>query len=202
MKKFMATVVSVMVLFAFFGVMKTEAAINIGGKKIVINPGSKGDTKPTEKQPDVQSTKEQQPGREVRKDWEMHTFNEAQDHPNYIHVEKRYFYLADSLKYTSEAPLTLIVVAANYPHDYQSHQVGIFYNDWEIKYVPGGSKLKVMVRSLRREEYINGKLTAIIGKGDESQRRLGNSVATMAGQLYEQKTGKSAAAMLEGYEDF
>ena len=202
MKKFMAIVVSVMVLFAFFGVMKTEAAINIGGKKIVINPGSKDDTKQIEQQPDSQNTKVEQPQTQERKDWEMHTYDQAQNHPNYIHVEKRYFYLADSLKYTSENPLTLIVVAADYPENYQSNRVPVMYNDWQIRYVPGGSKLKVMVTTLRREEYIDGKLTAVLGKGMESQSGPRNSLGMLAGQLYEQKTGKSAAAMLERYENF
>ena len=203
MKKIMAIVVSVMVLFAFLGVVSTEA-ISIGGKKVVVNTGDKG--KQVEKQNDSQNNQTKEDPTQPRKDRVVKTLSQAQEDPNYIHIDKnRYYYLKDSLKCTSENPLTFTVTLAYYPYNANNpQQVMIAYNEWEIKYQPvsGSSKLEVSAKSLHREEYVDGKFSTVIGKGSESTYRPGTAVGTLAAQLYEEKTGKSARANLKYYEDY
>ena len=215
MKKIMAIVVSVMVLCACLGVVSTEA-ISIGGNKVVVKTGDKGSSKQTtqrtesqkmqEKQDNSQSTKEpQEDSTKPRKDRVVKTLSQAQEDPNYVHIEKnRFYYLKDSLKCTSENPLTFTLTLASYPQNNAGPEVMIVYNEWQIVYRPmsGSSKLEVRVTSLHREEYIDGKLRAVLGKGMESPTGPKSTVGTLAAQLYEEKTGKSARTNLDRYEDY
>ena len=204
MKKIMAIVVSVMVLFAFLGVVSTEA-ISIGGNKVVIKTGDKGSSQKTIERPDPQNTQTQEDSTKPRKDRVVKTLSQAQEDPNYVHIEKnRFYYLKDSLKCTSENPLTFTLTLASYPQNNAGPEVMIVYNEWQIVYRPmsGSSKLEVRITTLHREEYIDGKLRAVLGKGMESPTGPKSTVGTLAAQLYEEKTGKSARTNLDRYEDY
>ena len=169
----MVIVVSVMVLFAFFGAATTEAF----KLKDIVKTGDKGETK----QPDKQDEPAKSQGKRVP------TLQEASKDPNFISLGSKEFYLKDSVKYVSEDPMMITATLVEYVVD------RVIYTDWQIHYkLWDGSKQRVVRRTmLQSETYANGRLNSTNSRGTEDVCYASTPVGIMAKRLYQEKTGGS-----------